>query len=155
MDKICIVTANIQSRKDMIGSHTFDIVGIYRVPTSRFCQKILDSICSILNNYRCSEETAIVNPGYELTFMKDYINLSYDCDDTNEAESISYNCSDIIRIENTDEELHGDILVSVAPLSKIYNYRFKYNIIPYSEYFSNRYNEGIPEHSNAENMYSM
>lgn len=156
MDKICIVTANIQSHKDVMGSHIFDIIGIYRVPTARFCQKILDSIGSILDNYRCSGETFIVNQKYnELAFIEKYVELSYDCDDTNEVESISYNCSDLVRIEGTDEELHGDILVSIVPLSKIYNYRFKYNIIPYSEYFSNISNEGIPEYSNVENMHFM
>lgn len=155
MDKICIVSASIQARKDMIGSDTFDIIGIYRVPTSRFCRKILDSMSNILNDHLGSEECAVVNPELQSIFIEDYVELSYDCDDTNEAKSKSYNCNNIVKMEDTDEKLHGDIIVSVVPLSKIYNYRFKYNMIPYSEYFSNRYNEGVPEYSNTENIYSM
>lgn len=155
MDKICIVSASIQARKDMMGTDTFDIIGIYRIPTARFCQKILNSMSNILNDHLDSEECAVVNPEIELVFMKDYINLSNDCDDSNEAKSVSYNCSNIIGIEDTDEKLHGDIIVSIVPLSKIYNYRFKHNMIPYSEYFSNRHNEGVPEYSNMENIYSM
>lgn len=155
MDKICIVSASIQARKDMMGTDTFDIIGIYRVPTARFCQKILNSMSNILNDHLGSEECAVVNPETELVFMKDYINLSYDCDDTNEAKSKSYNCSNIIGIEGTDEKLHGNIIVSIVPLSKIYNYRFKYNMIPYSEYCSNIYNKGVPEYSNMENIHSM
>lgn len=155
MNKICIVSASIQAREDMMGTDNFDIIGIYRIPTTRFCQKILNSMSNILNDHLDSKECAVVNPEIELVFMKDYINLSYDCDDTNEAKSVSYNCSNIMGIEETDEKLHGNIIVSVIPLSKIYNYRFKYNMIPYSEYFSNRHNEGVPEYSNIENMYSM
>lgn len=155
MDKICIVSASIQSHKDMMGSDAFDIIGIYRVPTARFCQKILDSMSNILNDHLGSEECVIVNPELQSIFIEDYIELSDDCDDTNEAKSKSYNCNNIVRMEDTDEKLHGDIIVSIVPLSKIYNYRFKHNMIPYSEYFSNRHNEGVPEYSNIENMYSM
>ena len=155
MDKICIVSASIQSRKDMMGSDAFDIIGIYRVPTARFCQKILDSMSNILNDHLGSEECVIVNSEFQSIFIEDYVELSDDCDDTNEAKSKSYNCNNIVRMEDTDEKLHGDIIVSIVPLSKIYNYRFKHNMIPYSEYFSNRHNEGVPEYSNTENIYSM
>lgn len=155
MDKICIVSASIQSRKDMMGYDIFDIIGIYRVPTTKFGSKILKSIYNILYDYCCSEECMIFNPEFQSAFAKKYVDLSLDCDDTNEAKSISYNCSDIVRIEDADEQLYGDIIVSVVPLSKIYNYRFKYNIIPYSEYISNINNKGVPEYSNEENIYSM
>lgn len=157
MDKICIVTSDIQSRKDGIkGAHTFNIVGIYRVPTPRFCKKILDDIAHILSDSLHPEETTTVNQKYnELAFIEEYVELSYDCDNTDEAKSISYNCSDFVRIEGTDEKLHGNILVSIVPLSKVCNYRFKNNIIPYSDYFSNKQNEGVPKYSNIENIYSM
>ena len=155
MDKICIVSAGIQTRKDIMGTNTFDIIGIYRTPTAKFCQKILDSMSNILNDHLSPEENAIVNPEFQSIFIEDYIELSCDCDDTNEAKSKSYNCNNIVKMEDTDEKLHGDIIVSIVPLSKIYNYRFKCNMIPYSEYFSNINNEGVPEYSNIENIYSM
>lgn len=125
MNKICTVTAKVFNSAEDLGSSSLKVIGMFKKPTPKFYNKVVDEFLDILNTTNNDISKIIDQYGSIVEFKNDIISrfcdICFNCDHYN-AISHTLFTTDTISIQ-----------ISVIPVSKLDDIVFRFDIINKSD----------------------
>lgn len=125
MNKICTVTAKVFNSSEDLGFSSLKVIGMFKKPTPKFYNKVVDEFLDILNTANNDISKIIGQYGSIIEFKNDIISrfcdICFNCDRYNTMHHILFTTNSV------------SIQISVIPVCKLDNTVFSFDIINKSD----------------------
>lgn len=129
MNKICTVTAKVYDSNKGLGYTSLRIIGMFKKPTPKFYNKVVDEFLDILNTTNNNIHKDINLTEFKNDIISRFCDICFGCDRDNVQHYTLFTTNSV------------SIQITVIPVSKLNDIEFRFDIIKNSKLSDNGYCE--------------
>lgn len=129
MNKICTVTAKVYDSNKGLGYTSLRIIGMFKKPTPKFYNKVVDEFLDILNTTNNNIHKDINPTEFKNDIISRFCDICFGCDRDNVQHYTLFTTNSV------------SIQITVIPVSKLNDIEFRFDIIKNSKLSDNGYCE--------------